>query len=278
MSMSNSLINRMGPTFIKSTMKKTGASSANIARAYIIVREAFGLRPMWDSIEALDNKVPAELQLKSMQEIARLAEHAVAWFLTRLGRDTNISQDVKDYSKGIALLRENIDDLVTPEFYKNIERRMQMFKADGLPKTLAHDIAFMPLLSSACDIIRISLEQKTNLLNTAQAYFELGEKFHLDWLRQQARFLNAENHWQAEATNGLIDQFYSCQAGLTIRVLRDTGGRSGKEGGIADKWLTGHTHLVGQIDDLFSQLRRSGTVDLPMLVIAEQRLRNLYGG
>ena len=76
-SMANSLVNRLGPTFLKAKMNKTGASAAQIAKAYIIVRDTYNLRALWDQIEALDNKVPAEVQLKAMREIALLSEHAI---------------------------------------------------------------------------------------------------------------------------------------------------------------------------------------------------------
>ncbi len=276
--MANSLINRMGPTFIKSIMKKTSANSAEIARAYITVREAFDLRPLWDSIEALDNKVPAEVQLKAMREVTEMSRHSIAWFLTRLGRDLNMSNDVKDFRKGIQNLRNHIDTLVTENLQEMIETRKNSFIQDGMPASLARQIALMPVLSSACDIIRISLEHKTNLTNTAKTYFRVGQNFHLDWLRQQAKFMTSEDSWHSEATTGLVEQLYGAQAGLTIRILRDTGARGAKGKDIVDRWLESHTHTVEQLYPLFNKLRRAGTIDLPMLMIAEQRLRNLYGG
>ncbi len=276
--MANSLVNRMGPTFLKSTRDKTGASPADIARAYIIVREAFGLRTLWDEIEALDNEVPAEVQMKAMRDVSNLAEHAINWFLTRLGRNLDISQDIKDYSKGIDALRQNLNALATHDLKQSIEQRQQAQLRDGLPKTLAKKIALLPALSSACDIIRIALEQKTDVINTARAYFELGEKFHLSWLRQQARFLPADDHWSTEATAGLVDQLYGCQAGLTVRILKDANGKNGKDSSPVEKWMKKHEHQAKQLDPLFAELRRAGTIDLAMLIIAEQRLRNLYGG
>ncbi|GJL85524.1 MAG: glutamate dehydrogenase [Micavibrio sp.] len=276
--MANSLVNRMGPTFLKSTRDKTGASPADIARAYIIVREAFGLRALWDEIEALDNEVPAEVQMKAMRDISDLAEHAINWFLTRLGRSLDISQDIKGFSKGIEALQKNLNALVTNDLKQSIEQRLQAQLRDGLPKTLAKKIALLPALSSACDIIRIALEQKTDVINTARAYFELGEKFHLSWLRQQARYLPADDHWSAEATSGLVDQLYGCQAGLTVRILKDANGRNGKDHSPVEKWLQKNGDQARQLDPLFAELRRAGTIDLAMLIIAEQRLRNLYDG
>jgi len=276
--MANSLVNRMGPTFIKSQSDKTGASPAEIAKAYIIVRDAYDLRDSWDAIEALDNKVPAEVQLKAMKEIAKLSEHAISWFLTRLGRDLDIGNDIESFGKGIEHLRKNLNSVVTPDLKDMIKQRQAAGERDGLSKKLAQHIALMPVLSSACDIIRISIEQKTDLLETARTYFEIGNQFHMDWLRQQARYLPSDDHWQAEATSGLVDQLYSCQAFLTVRILKDTHKKLKSGENAATTWMANHKEPISRLDGLFAELRRVGTVDLPMLIIAEQRLRSLAGG
>lgn len=276
--MSNSLVNRMGPTFIKSRMSKTGASCEDVAKAYIVVRDAFSLRDLWDAIEALDNKVPAEVQLKAMREVANLSQHAITWFLTRLGRDLDIGRDTKDFKNGIESLRKNLSKITNESLSQGVEERQRMNENNGIPKELAYQIALMPVLASACDIIRIALEQKSDLLDTAHTYFQLGERFHMDWLRQQARYLTSDDHWHAEATKGLVDQLYSCQAGMTMRVLRDTGAKKKKSKSLLDMWMDNHPNTAKQFDPLFAELRRSGSIDLPMLVIAEQRLRGLYGG
>ncbi|MCB1840018.1 MAG: NAD-glutamate dehydrogenase [Rhodospirillales bacterium] len=277
----NSVVNRLGPTFTKSRMSKTGARVGQVVEAYIVTRDAFQLRSLWDDIEALDGKVPAEVQLKAMREIAQMAEHTITWFLTRLGRDLDLGKDTEDFSESIENLRKNIDGLLTDELKSTVETRVNIGMRDGLPQALARQIALMPVLSSACDIIRISLEQETNMMNTTRTYFEVGETFHLDWLRQQARFLPHDNHWQGEASAGLLESLYSCQAGLTVRVLRDLNGKASKtprKDSMLEAWLKNHEHLLKQFEPLFAELRRAGTVDLTMLAVAEQRLRQLFGG
>lgn len=279
--MANSLINRMGPTFLKSRMNKTGASVKEITQAYIIVRDAFGLRHLWDAIEALDGKVPAQVQLKAMREIAHLAEHGITWFLTRLGREMDVNKDAKEFSAGIKELSTQLNTLVTDSLGDMITSRENILINDGIPPELAHDIALMPVLSSACDIIRISGEQNTDLTNTARTYFELGERFHLDWLRQQTRFLPHEDHWHSEASSGLLDKFYGCQAGMTVRILRDINGKAKavpKDKSLVVFWLDNHQHHLKQLDTLFVDLRRAAAVDLTMLTVAEQRLAQFYGG
>lgn len=279
--MASSLINRMGPTFLKSRMNKTGANVEEITQAYLIVRDAFGLRHVWDDIEAMDGTVPAQVQLKAMREIARLSEHGITWFLTRLGRKLDIDKDAKEFSDGIKALTKNLDSVLTKDTLRSIKARRNSYIQDGIPEKLADQIALMPVLSSACDIIRISSEQNTDLKNTAATYFKLGERFHIDWLRNKVEYLPNDDYWHAEVTNGLTEQLYSSQAGMTVRILRDLNGSSKKvpKGkSLVDLWVDDHAQSLKQLDSLFVDLRRAGTVDLTMLIVAEQRLRGLSAG
>jgi len=276
--MANSLVNRMGPTFIKSTIQKTGASAENIARAYLIVRDAFGLPEVWNKLESLDNQVTADTQLQAMHETALLTDHVVTWLLTRLGRSLDFGKDIKNFGDGVAILQKNLQGLLTPDLKTFINKNINTSFDNGLPQDIAHTIALMPVMSSACDIIRIALDYKQDLLKVAQTYFEVGEKFQMDWLRTQARGLHADNHWEAKAVNGIMAHLYDCQAGMTVRILQDNRKKSDEDVSIAQQWFKNNAANLEQIDPLFMELRSSGTVDLPMLITAEQRLRQLYNG
>lgn len=274
-SMANSLINRMGPTFIKANMNKTGASSAQIAKAYIIVRDAFDLRPLWDAIEALDNKVPAKAQLEAMLEIASLSERSVVWFLSRLGREADIGRDIAQYGKNISLIRKNLTKILTPSLERRIAERIRAGEQNGLPKDLAHQMAVLPVLSSVCDIIKIALEQKTDVLVTARAYFEIGEHFHLDDLRALAWNIAAETHWTAEAIEGLINHIFNAQALLTIRMLKSTKGQAVKGKTLPQTWVDQQAPQARKLEVFLEELLQQNVLDVPMLVIAEQKLRDV---
>jgi glutamate dehydrogenase len=276
------MVNRMGPTFLSEKVHKTAAPAAEVARAYIIVREAFGLRDLWTKIESLDSKVPAQVQLRALHETARMTDRAVTWFLTRFGRNLDINRDIAKFEEGINAVRATMNKVVPKDLLLTIQTLARRGVEDGLPEKLAHDISLMPILGSACDIIRISGDQKTEIPLTAKIYFEIGEFFHLDWMRQQGRYLHADDRWSGEALEGIIDHLYTCQAGITIRILKDMGkelaGAPLSTESILHRWLASHGAQALALEPLFNDLRKGGTVDLPVLVIAEQRLRNLYGG
>jgi glutamate dehydrogenase len=277
--LATSMVNRMGPTFVKETMDKTGGSAADVARAFLVVREAFGLRALWLQIEALDGKVPAQVQLQAMADIGRMAARETVWFLTRFGRKPDIARDTPAFSGHVQKLRAALSDVVPQGLFTSIEQRTQAGMGDGLPRELARQIALIPIMGDAADIILISRNHKADLALAARVYFELGEQFHMDWLRQQARYITTDDRWSGEALSGLVDQLYSCQAGLTVRILRDMKGKAhGSKSGIVRAWLEQHALQVNQFENLFGELRRSGTPDLSRLIIAEQNLRQLYGG
>ncbi len=289
--LANGIVNRMGPDFIRDRMNNCGASCEEVAKAYIIVREAFGLRDTWTQIEELDGKVPAMVQLNALSETARMVERAVTWFLTRYGRKLEINRDIAKFEDGIKAVKKYMNEVVPDELLNKINQLTQSGVENGLPKALAHDISLMPILGSACDIIRISNDNKFDFPITARLYFEIGQHFHLDWMRQKARHLPTEGQWSAQALEGLIDQLYTCQAGMTIRILKDMSKqiqkgskKSNKDIGcigcnsILQAWIEDRGSQAKLLEPLFDELRRSSNMDLSMLIIAEQRLRNLYGG
>lgn len=273
--MANSIVNRMGPTFVRQQMKKTGARLEDVAKAYTIVRDMFGLRALWDQIEALDNKVPADVQLHAMLDIAKLSSHVVSWFLRRNMDSLDSGIDLKSYRDNIHTLTSKMETTLTTDLKAKVNQRTKSGVRDGLPEKLARHIALMPVLISACDIIRISDEQNKDLLVVAKTYFALGEYFNMDWLRAQARYMQSEDRWKTEAISGLLDKLYTTQAGMTVRVLSDKKkANAGKPP--FKRWLANNEHISKQFDPFFADLRRHGKVDLPMIVVAEQRLSALY--
>ncbi len=283
--LASSMINRMGPTFIRECMAKTSATPEDVAKAFIIMRESFGLRELWIAVEELDNKVPALVQLKAFRDIAHMMERAVIWFLTRMAGNLNINRDIATFEDGAAALRKHIDSVVTPTLLANIQQKTRAGVSDGLPEDLAHHIAIMPLLASACDLIRIAKAEKADLPTIAKIYFEIGEHFHLDWMRQQAKYLPANDRWSAEARDGVTDNLFNAQAGLTVKILTDMGagtapkkGKGAIKSGVVSEWIATHGAQATALEPLFADLRKATSVDLPMLIIAEQKVRSLYGG
>ena len=275
--LSFNLVNRMGPTFVRSVMDKTGATSADVARAWIIVVNAFGLNDLWQAIEALDGKVKGTVQLAALRETARTAERETLWFLTRLGRKPDIKRD-SSFRTGIVEYTGYIENVMTPSRRNIIDARTTDLIADGLPKDMARRIATIPMLGAACDIIRIASECKTAIVPTALTYFEVGEYFRISPMRAMTRVLKSDDRWAAEVIGNVVDRLYDVQAALTIRILKDSGKTKPAKGNIVSlltHWLETRTADVISVEQVLLDIEKATIPEISMLIVAEQRLRAL---
>jgi glutamate dehydrogenase len=277
--MTASIVNRLGPTFIMTMEEKRGADVETIARASFLAREAYDLRPLWYGLEEMDGKVPADVQLKSMKQIARLIEATTSWLL-RNGMDMLRKGSLADASQLMGSCIKAIQNSLTtalPEARRlRIAEHIKVATESGLPLATATALAHLAPLRSAPDIIRITGTNTKLLPITSTVFFHMGDDLHFDWLRHQARMLQGASFWQSEAIDGVIGQLYATQADLTGRVMAET---DVKKPALVrlDAWKTKNAENLSQFELLLTDMRRVPQLDLAMLTLAEQRLRQLCG-
>ena len=287
---SNDLINRVGINFVHEVREKTGLPPQEVVKAYVIVRETFGMRDTWAQIEALDNKVPAELQSRMLVECGRLIERETVWLLREIGMPLDIAGEVGRFGAGITALTAQIDSLLSPGERHLLDQRAAELAAEGAPPALARRIASLPLLAPVCDIVRIAATLKLPVEKVAEAYFNIGERFGFNWLRRSAGSLPTDTAWDKLAVSAIIDDFYGHQSELTTRVLNG-GDRSGKGSGkgagkaaaagsdkVIDSWSAGREPLVARTGQLLDELKASGTPDFAMLAVANRQLKSMVQG
>ncbi|MGH6619260.1 MAG: NAD-glutamate dehydrogenase domain-containing protein, partial [Alphaproteobacteria bacterium] len=267
----NSMINRVGPTFVSEMQNKTGMGTPEIARAYTIVREAFGLRGLWSDIEALDAKVPAEAQIAMLRETGRTLERMTPWFLRNVDHPLDISRYTEEYGAGIETLRRNLDALMAPDQVAETRARADAFAVPGVPRDLADRIGRLKALSTACDVIKIARAAGRPVEEVGETYFLLGSRFRLDWLRHNANVLTPENPWHQMALGAIIEDLWGTQGDLAGKVLANGGcGKAALDG-----WSEQRKQAVGRVEDVVKELAQHGALDLAMLTVANRELRGL---
>ena len=95
--LANSMINRGGPSLVVRIADQTGASSAAIAAAFAAVRDSYGMPALNDEIDALDNKVPGEVQLELYAAVQDLLLDRLVWFL----RNVDLSQGLAERRRAL---------------------------------------------------------------------------------------------------------------------------------------------------------------------------------
>ena len=266
----NSLINRLGPSFLTSLHEESGFGVGEIGCAYVIARDAFDLRDVWGAIGELDNQVAAPVQLRMLDEISNLLRRVCIWFLNRVPGPLNIDTVMKNYQPGIAELCGVIGDLLSDFIADEYARRKAELMSDGVPEWLAGRVAALDPLTSSCDIVGVANQEGRPVPDVARIYFALGARLGLDWLRASAESMETSDHWDRLAVAALIEDLFGQQQALTSKVLARANGDDP-----VDLWTTDHANTIARCQDLIEDLKSQDGLSVAKLTYANRRIRNL---
>ncbi|MDJ0950098.1 MAG: NAD-glutamate dehydrogenase [Alphaproteobacteria bacterium] len=271
----NDIVNRVGITFMHEVMEKTGMGAGDVARAYFICREIFGMSELWAEIEALDNKAPAEVQANMLIDCGRLIERSTVWFLRQGPHPLSIVENVGAYGPSVRQLMSNLDAVLTESHLKMLGERTAGFIEQGAPEALARRIASAAFLVPACDVVRIAAGAGTPVEQAARIYFAIGSRFGFDWLRRAAATLQINTHWDKQAVAAIVDDLYSEQYEIAVKVLDAfPGARAGEDAILT--WAESRGPLFQRTERLFEDMRAApAPLDLSMLAVANRQLRAL---
>jgi glutamate dehydrogenase len=268
----NSLINRMGPVFPVRAQDDTGADPAAIARAYSIAREVFAARYIWTQIETLDNRIPATVQYTAMSQIARLLRHMTYWLLENRREDLDIERGVLRYAAKVGELFRGLTDVLGVTEQARLRVLRSHLIEQHVPEDLASRIASVEVLHCALDLAEVAMAARLEVAYAAKAYFDLGERIGLTWIKEQIESLAADGHWQAVARGTLRDNLYELQRKITGAVLackgRDAGAR-------VSLWVERHAAPVDALKRVVVDLRTGSPPDFATLSVALQAVRRL---
>src|SRR3546814_14598179 len=101
----NSLVNRMGSTFMLRMKEDTGENAAQVAKAHTITREVLDSSALWAVIDELDLKVPESAQIDALQRCWVVQRALTCWFHARHGQLGQNAEMVGRYQPGMDALR-----------------------------------------------------------------------------------------------------------------------------------------------------------------------------
>lgn len=273
----NDMVNRVGITFVHEVKEKTGMPASEIARAYNIVCEVFGLRDLFEQVEALDNKIGADVQAGMLVDMGRLIEQATVWFLRNSEHPLGIEKNLKTYGKPIAELIEGLKVMLSLETRRQLSVRTKEYRSKSVPEELANRVASLPLLFAAGDIVSAAQRAKLPVEQAGKIYFAIGDRFGFDWLRRAARRLPSDSAWDKLAVTAIVDDLYGHQSALTSRVLEAVKGRVEAEE-VIHSWANERQAIVARTEQLLAELNAAGNPDLAMLAVANRQLKSLVEG
>jgi glutamate dehydrogenase len=275
----NSMVNRVGSTFVHDIRERTGASTADIARCFAIVRDSFLLRDLWAEIESLDDQLVAAAQTSMLIATQRLIERGTLWALRGLPRPVDMTRAVDALRPAVSTLAGEMEGLLPQGERAAIAERAGTLIQAGVPEALARRVAALDTLAAAGDIAALAAIGRVAVSDAARLYFELGARLGVDWLRAAADRLPRETHRQMMASNAVVDDLATVQRSLVASAL--TGAPSGATpgaidiGDVIEAWAAPRREALERVERVMVDLKVQPTVDLAMLTVAATELRGL---
>ena len=273
----NSLVNRCGPTFVRSVGLRTGAPAAAIARAFAVVRDAWTLRDLWGDIEALDPDLKAEAQTRMLVASQRFLTRTVQWTLRRLPQPLDTLAATEQLGAAVLALGDLPSSLIGQSESAVLAERASAFEAMGAPTGVARRAAALETLAGAGDLMQAAHTSGCSIEEAARLYFRLGERLSLATLGIGAQKLPRDGQWPSQAALAMQDELAALHADLLTSALRAAGpdGATDPDTALA-RWSEPRKLALDRVDRLLKEdLATVGALDLAMLSVATTELRSL---
>jgi glutamate dehydrogenase len=273
----NNFINRVGPSFLTTLMERTGLGPVDVARAYTVTEAAYGLREVWAGIEALDNKVPAAVQMEMLLEVARMLERSVQWMLRHIPVPMDMTKQIGILKPGVDALRKALPTVWSDEVAAYIKRQAEIYQKKGVPAKLALDVASLYRLAAANDITMIAETTKQTVPQAARLYYLVGERFGLGALRARTENFATVSHWDKLAVSAAIEELFAHQRSLAQHITAAAKGKLAPEKAL-EAWITGNKARADRFDQVFAEVKAADSLSLSMLTVANRQLSAMTAG
>ncbi len=274
--LANGMINTMGITFAERISQIAGVEFAEVAGAYVIARDVFGIQQLWRDIEALDNQVPAELQQQMMGDLIRMARRATFWFLRQQRSGLDVGGTIGRFRPAVAELSAQFDSLLAGEPKQRWQHKHDELTEAGVPTALAAVIAGADSLYSLLSVIHATEQSGQPLQTVARIHFGLGDRLQLQWFDHQVKELETQNHWESMARDGFREDLTNHQQAITISVLNGAAeDTEAADEALVEQWFGNNQRLLARWQRLLQEIRNSAQQDFAIFTVAIRELLEL---
>ncbi|MDZ7810446.1 MAG: NAD-glutamate dehydrogenase [Arhodomonas sp.] len=177
-------------------------------------------------------------------------------------------------SPAVRKLADSLDELLPEEDRRILDSEVEGFTAKAVPEALARQVARLEPLYAALDLVKVATDTDAPLQEAAEVYYSAGTRLELGWLREAITEHPVDDPWQERYRAGMEEEFFVQLRRLAVRVLRsgDAGEPAARR---LERWIGDNQAMVERMGATIAELRKASQVDLAMLGVALQELRNL---
>jgi glutamate dehydrogenase len=271
----NDLVNDAGITFVHRLREETAQPMVDIARAYLVARDAFDLEAFRTDVAALDGVIPAEVSTRMRLQARRLAERATRWLLAKRRSPLDIDAEVAFFSAGVTEVLGLVPQTVRGADASGLAEARDELVAAGVPHAFAQRCAALDLAFAALDIVEVAHASGAPRSLVAEAYFLLADELEISELLHAVNALPRDDRWRTMARATLREDLFSAHAALTAEVL------AAGDGPVAERfkaWREAAGPVVERSGRVIGEIISADRLDLAMASVALRNFRALLTG
>ncbi|MFE9452720.1 NAD-glutamate dehydrogenase [Streptomyces sp. NPDC006739] len=270
----NDTVNTGGTTYLHRLREETGASLEEIVRAQTVARTIFSSAPVWDEVEALDNRVDAAVQTRIRLHSRRLVERGTRWLLNNRPQPLQLAETVDFFAERVEHVWQQLPKLLRGadlEWYQHVYDELV---GAGVPDELATRVAGFSSAFPTLDIVSVADRMGKEPLDVAEVYYDLADRLSITQLMDRIIELPRADRWQSMARASIREDLYAAHAALTADVLAAGNGTSTPEQRFK-AWEEKNTAILGRARTTLEEIRGSDSFDLANLSVAMRTMRTL---
>jgi glutamate dehydrogenase len=268
--LTNQLVNRGGLGLAFELAEELGVSLAEVASAFVAVRELFDFPGLWTAIDsaAVPGTVHLDLHVAGVETLRSQMADTI-----RCAAGLTPSAIVGRLKPGLERMSKSVERVLGPEPRAQLNRYQARLTALGAPPEITTMLARIEALDGGVGVGLLASDLGAGEAATAAAYTALGEATGLDWAKGAAAALDPADPWERLLKAGLMREFEQLRLDLLRRITL-AGQDPGKA--LAD-WLATNQAQVARVAAPIARARAAGGVTVPMLAHLAAQARAVLG-
>lgn len=261
--LANQVVNRGGPGFVQKLVDASGLLAPAVVKAAMIVEDGFGLKRLWNEIDALDGQISGEAQNDLYAKVMQIFGDATRLYLQTAGTITGAMQDEVDRLKSAI-------KTLSPAAAK-YQEEMGLPEIDGVSSLLIRELETLRLLVYVPEIMLIADQSGTTLARAAESYAAVSTTFRVARLLDASQRVSPADHYESLALLRSQDQIASSRRRIVVSALTE----HAKEKNPVQAWYATDRVRVNRIVSELAALSDSGETNLARLTVAAGLLSDI---
>jgi len=270
----NDMVNTMGISFAQRLMESTGASVGDVAKAYVIARDIYGVSDVYRLLEEQPASLPGDQEIYLINALMRKVRRAARWFLRNRRGQLQVAGEVEHFIQGIRAVQQYLPPFLSDVAAEDWHSSIQRYQAKGLPESLIFSLMAPANIYSGLSVVEAARISGRSLEDIARLYFTLGNYLSLPWFYTQISELTVENNWHAMARETFLSDLESQLRNLTIALVCFVNPNNSLEL-VLEKWNHTHSLLINRWNLMVSELKSASSSDYAIFSVALRDLLDL---